>query len=44
LCTRLKAAGLDAVRRFDWASVRPQLLAVYESATSRSLDVRAGLA
>jgi glycosyltransferase involved in cell wall biosynthesis len=41
---RLTAAGLESVRRFDWASVRPRLLAVYEGATHRSLVVRAGLA
>lgn len=44
LRARLRAEGLNAVRRFDWASVRPLLLAVYESATHRSLGVRAGLA
>jgi phosphatidylinositol alpha-mannosyltransferase len=41
---RLVAAGLENVRRFDWSSVRPGLLAVYEAATRRSLVVRAGLA
>ena len=44
LRARLRAAGLDHVRRFDWASVRPQLLAMYASATKRPLDVRAGVA
>jgi glycosyltransferase involved in cell wall biosynthesis len=44
LKARLKAAGLEAVRQFDWASVKPRLLAVYESATRRSLRVGAGLA
>ncbi len=44
LKARLVAAGLEAVRRFDWASVKPQLLAVYEAATRRRLVVGAGLA
>ena len=44
LSARLRAAGLDHVRCFDWASVRPQLLATYAAATSRSFDVRAGVA
>ena len=43
LSARLRAAGLDHVRRFDWASVRPQLLAMYASATKRSLDAGAGV-
>ena len=43
LQARLRAAGLDAARRFEWTSVRPQLLAAYEAATRRSLVVRAGL-
>lgn len=41
---RLRAAGVDCVRRFDWTSVRPQLLAVYESATRRAVNVPAGIA
>ena len=44
LNARLRAAGLDHVRRFDWASVRPQLLATYAAATNRSFDARAGIA
>jgi glycosyltransferase involved in cell wall biosynthesis len=44
LRARLKAAGLEAVRRFDWASVKPKLLAVYEAAARRPRSVRAGLA
>jgi len=44
LNARLRAAGLDHVRRFDWSSVRPQLLATYASASKRSFDVRAGVA
>ena len=44
LSARLRAAGLDHVRRFDWGSVRPQLLATYALATKRAFDVRAGVA
>jgi len=44
LSARLRAAGLDHVRRFDWGSVRPQLLATYASATKRAFNVRAGVA
>jgi phosphatidylinositol alpha-mannosyltransferase len=44
LRARLAAAGLEAVRRFDWASVKPQLLAVYDAATRRRPVVGAGLA
>jgi len=33
LMSQLRDAGLRAVRRYEWASVRPQLLAVYEAAT-----------
>lgn len=44
LRSRVRAEGLDYVRRFDWASVRPQLLATYAAATKRSFDVRAGIA
>jgi len=44
LRARLTATGQEAVRHFDWASVRPQLLAVYAAATNRAVDVRAGVA
>jgi glycosyltransferase involved in cell wall biosynthesis len=43
LAARLRAAGLDSVRRYDWASVRPKLLAVYQAAAGPA-GVRAGLA
>jgi len=41
---RLRAAGLDHVRRFDWSCVRPQLLGMYESVSKRSIPAGAGLA
>ncbi len=44
LSARLRAAGLDQARRFDWASVRPRLLAIYAAVTKRSFDVPAGVA
>jgi glycosyltransferase involved in cell wall biosynthesis len=44
LAARLKSAGLEHVRRFDWPSVRPRLLAVYAAATNRGVDVTAGVA
>lgn len=43
LAERLRAAGLESVRRYDWASVMPKLLAVYEAA-ARPACARAGLA
>ena len=44
LNARLRTAGLEKVRGFDWASVRPNLLATYAVATDRAVDVRAGVA
>jgi glycosyltransferase involved in cell wall biosynthesis len=44
LAVRLRANGLEAVRRFDWDSVGPQLLTVYRSAVRHPPEVRAGLA
>lgn len=42
LCERLRAAGREAVRRYDWASVRPRLLAVYGSAANRPMAAAEG--
>lgn len=44
LTDRLRTAGLDHVRRFDWSCVRPQLLGMYESVSKRSIPAGAGLA
>jgi glycosyltransferase involved in cell wall biosynthesis len=43
LRNRLKTAGLDHVRRFDWSCVRPQLLRMYESVSKRSVPAGADL-
>ncbi len=44
LHARLRTAGLEAVRRFEWSAVRPQWLAVYQAAARRPTATRAGLA
>lgn len=44
LAGRLRSAGLDSVRTYDWASVGPKLLSVYEAAARRPACARAGLA
>jgi glycosyltransferase involved in cell wall biosynthesis len=44
LRARLRAAGLELARRFEWSAVRPQWLAVYEAAAHRPAATRAGMA